>query len=364
MNERVYLDHAASTPALPEVVEAMAAWWLRPGNPSSGHTHGRAARAAVERARADVARLVGCSPKAVVFTSGATEANHLGIRAGRPSRVSVGAGEHPSAREAARAADPNLRVWPLDGSGRVVIQDDDSNLVAVQAVNHETGVIQPIAAIAASVHGRGAQLHVDAAQAVGRMDLSLLGFDRLALSGHKIGGPTGIGALVAHDADHLTALTTGGGQERGVRAGTVPTALCVGLGVAAALALSERSNRVARLAELDAELFRVVSTRGGRILGAGAERVAGLLAAVFVGWRGDVLAAALDLEGVSVSAGAACASGSARPSEVLLAMGDPDPAGIVRISLGACSTAQDLVRLGDALSNILARRPHSRSQIG
>jgi cysteine desulfurase len=323
--------------------------WLRGGaNAASAHADGRAARAAVEAARAEVAALLGVPTRAVVFTSGATEAHHLGLVGRRPASLAVAAGVHPSMRFAVRTAVPQAIEWPLDAHGRLVPRDDAVSWVAIEHAHHETGLMQDAAALAA-LRGR-ARLHLDLC--VGLDRVAAPPFDQAVLSAHKIGGPQGIGALAAHDVDAIEPLWPGGAAERGKRPGTVPVALAVGFGAAARFAATGREERSRRLTELDADLVSIVCKHGGRVAGDGGARVPGHLAALFPGWRGDTLAAALDLQGVCASAGAACASGAPGPSAALRAMGDPAPDGILRLSLGPESTPEDVWALEVALDRI------------
>jgi cysteine desulfurase len=364
----IYLDWNATTPPHPDVLEAMrralaTAW----ANPASVHGAGRAARAHVERAREAIAALVGLDARDVVLTSGGTEANNLAIAhafppGGPPGALVLSRIEHPSVvRAAERIADRGVVVeWAApDPSGRVdpaaVAEACDRagrrapvRLVVLQAVNHETGVIQPVAEVAAIAHGRGARLHVDAVQAVGRLDpAAWAGADLVAVAAHKIRGPKGVGAIVTRPGVRLQPVLVGGAQERGIRPGTQDPAACAGFAVAAERAV-EGPTRYAALAarrdRLEADLvalgarFGAAPQRNGEA--ARAPHVANLS---WPGWRGDELCAALDLEGVAVSSGSACSAGTAEPSPVLTAMlGEARARGAVRVSLGEETTAADL----------------------
>lgn len=379
---RAYLDANASAPLRASVVAAMSQALLMTGNASSVHAEGRAARRAIEQAREDVALLAGARPKAVGFTSGATEANVTALspdwrvdgRAMRWTRLLVGATEHASVLAGGRFARADVVAIPVDGDG--IIRRDalaellaavGPALVAIQLVNNETGVIQPVAELAALVHAAGGALHCDAAQAPGRLRLSigLLGADTLAISAHKMGGPQGIGALVAAELDTGPApLLTGGGQEGHRRAGSENVAAIVGFGQAARDCLAEprEIDRQTVLRDwLEAEL-RSISPRI-RVFGDGTARVGNTSLFAAPGVSAETALIRLDLEGVSVSSGSACSSGKVGLSHVLTAMGvEAELArGGLRVSLGAHSTEEDVRRFRDAFAGIVeragARRP-------
>lgn len=354
----IYLDHAASSPLRPEVLDAMRPWLGAPGNPASVHRAGRLARAALERARDEVAALVGGPPSGVVFTSGATEANHLflaGIvaKTGR-SGLAFAAIEHPCIEAAARAARANVYTLAVGPDGRVLEQPLPDGLAAVSlmAVNHETGVLQPLAWARAASAAVGAALHVDAAHGAGRVDLDLGDADGVTLSAHKLGGPVGIGALVLRDRGPFPAQFDGP-QERGRRGGTSNVAGAVGFAEAARLARIElRARSRAHRGWTDALAAAAIAC-GGRVVGG--ERVASTLCVVFPGIPGEAVVQALDVEGICASSGAACASGAVEASPVLRAMGDPEPAGGVRFSVGWSTTAAEIDAVCAALPMILRR---------
>jgi cysteine desulfurase len=352
---RVYLDHAASTPCAPAVFEAMVPWLTRGVNAASAHAEGRACAAAIDLARHQVAALVGWDPVGVVFTSGATEANALALAEGGWWTSAV---EHPSAL--AWAPD-TLRV---DGRGVVIVEDvarvapTGARGVSVMLANNETGVVQPIAEVIGAARAHGLAVHVDASQAPGRVALDVLrGADLVTLSAHKIGGPQGVGALLRARGLSVTPRSRGGPQERGLRAGTHAVAAICGFGAAAERA-REALAASPRVAALRDRLESALAERGGRVAGAGAVRLPNVAAVGFEDVDAADLVAALDLEGVAVSAGSACASGSHAPSHVLRAMGfltGGFRGGAVRFSLGATTTDDEIDRTIAALDMVLAR---------
>jgi cysteine desulfurase len=394
---RVYLDYNATAPLRPQVAEAMMRALTDVGNPSSVHREGRAARAAVERARAQVVALVGAGAAKVVFTSGGTEANvtalspHLRVRSLRgadapPVRAYfVGAAEHPSVLAGGRLPADALRVTPVDGDGvvrldwlaRELEQLADrvpaaSPFVSVQMANNETGALQPISELARLVHDAGGILHVDAVQAAGKLpiDFSTLGADLMSLSAHKFGGPQGAGALLVGPGIELgEALLRGGGQEEGRRAGTENFAAIVGFGVAAEIAFTELDDYMRRVAGMRDRLERTVRQVRPELV-VFAERVARLAntsAFAVPGLKAETLVMALDLAGVAVSSGSACSSGKVRPSHVLAAMG-VEPAlaqGAIRVSLGWASREADVdafvVAFDKVTSSLIARREGSKA---
>lgn len=313
----IYADHNASTPLAAEARAAMLPWLDLPGNAFSAHAVGRRAAVVIEQARARVAALVGVAPAQVTFTSGATEANTTVLSRGR---WLVSAVEHPSVGvwgAGALVVDPWGRVDP----GRLP-DPTGYDGVAVMLANNETGVIQPLAAVAAWAAAHGLPLHVDASQGPGRIPVDQIPGDTLTLSAHKLGGPQGVGALVARRP--FEALFRGGPQERGRRAGTHAVAAIVGFGAAVGAPLIDPWARD----RLEAGLVAL----GGRVAGLGAPRLPNTSCVGFEGVDANDLVVHLDLAGICVSAGAACASGSPEPSPVLRAMGFPGSA--VRFSLG------------------------------
>ena len=351
----IYLDHNATSPLLPEVLAAMEPWFGVPANPASAHRAGQRAAAAVERARDAVAALVGGASAGVVFTSGATEANHAALHgAHRQSAlgpIALDPTAHPSLQAAAKATGRPVVPLPVDREGRLDLAatPEDAALIAVGLANHETGVLADVEALRAHAERLGAWLHLDATQAAGRTPLALDGVDSVALSGHKLGGPGGVGALVLQGGAAFPALLAGGGQERGRRAGTVHTAAVVGLGRACTLARAELEERRARWDRLRPTVERALEQAGARIAGSAAPRVPNTVCGVFDDLLGESLVLALDQRGLCVSAGAACASGSLRASPVLTAMGLDNPEGGLRVSLGPRSTRDAVEAFVEAL---------------
>jgi cysteine desulfurase len=364
MNDKIYLDYNATAPAKPAVIAAVEAALRHGGNPSSVHERGRAARALVEEARRSVAALVGAEPAEIVFTSGGTEANNQALRACGRRRVIVSAIEHDAVRRA--VPDPVLAPVTADGVvdlaalERLLAADREPALLAVMLANNETGVIQPVAEAAAIAHRHGALVHCDAIQAPGKIpvDVAALGADSYALSAHKLAGPPGVGALVVRRPGQIGRFIHGGGQERGLRAGTENVPGIAGFGVAAQLALADLP-AFGRLAELRDELearVRAVA-RGVVIFGARAPRLPNTSKLTMPGVSAETQVIGLDLAGIAVSAGSACSSGSVEPPFVLTAMGVPDAIALtaVRVSLGWGSTRRDVDRFVAAWSEIFAR---------
>jgi cysteine desulfurase len=360
----VYLDHNATSPLRPAALDAMIEALRAGGNPSSVHRAGRAARARIEAARRSVAALVGAMPTEVVFTSGGTEANNLVLAgAGRPF-VLVSAVEHDSVLRPA----PDAKVIPVEPRGTVDLAAlehmlhgvDGPALVSVMFANNETGVLQPIAEVVRISRAAGALVHCDAVQGAGKatVDFHGLGVDYLSLSGHKLGGPTGVGALVVRDGAPLTPDRRGGGQERYRRAGTENVAGIVGFGAAAEAGASGLD--VDRLRDrLESELRWIAP--GAIAYGADAVRLGNTSCVSMPGVMAETQVMALDLAGICVSAGAACSSGKVGRSAVLEAMGVPavEAATATRISLGWNTTAQDIERLIAAWRDLYIRAAHS-----
>ena len=342
MAERSYFDWNATTPLRPEVSAALADALAVTGNPSSVHAEGRAARKLVERAREQVAQLVGARPADVIFTGSGTEANMLALTpaietAGekRPrDKLLMSAIEHSSVRAGGKFSREAIEDIPVDADGRVnlaalaeAVSKASRPLVSLMLANNETGVVQPVAEAAAIVHAAGGLLHVDAVQAAGRIavNIGVLGADLLTLSGHKIGGLKGVGALVRgrEDIHFSDPLIRGGGQERGARAGTENVAGIVAFGAAAEVAhrqFAEEAAHMLGLRDLLEEGLRAISPQA-IIFGNTAERLPNTTLFASAGVKAETAVIAFDLDGVAVSSGAACSSGKVQPSHVLAAMG-------------------------------------------
>lgn len=364
-DESIYLDHAATSPLRPEVLEAMLPFLCQSfGNPSSLHRHGRAARAAVEKAREQVALLVGATPESIVFTSGGTESNNLILRSiGKSERILYSAIEHPSVARTARAM--GGKPLAVDAEGRVDLEAFHAaspTLVSVMTANNETGVIQPMEAIAAWCDSHGVPFHTDATQSAGLLPLALDSspVTYASISAHKMGGPKGAGALYVKRGTALTAQMTGGNQEHRRRAGTENVAAIVGFGQACALALRERGFAAARVTALRDALQEALLSAfpHASVNGRGADRLPQILNMRFGQQEGERVVRLLDAAGVSVSTGSACSSGAVEPSAVLLAMGQShaDALGGVRFSVG-WNTTEDtletaLKRIQDALERL------------
>jgi len=368
MPDRIYLDWNATAPLGPEAREAMAAAWDLNGNPSSVHAEGRRARRLVEEARAAVARAVGALPRNVVFTSGGTEANALALAPGlrRDSappveRLLVSAIEHASVLAGGRFPTEAIGTIGVTSSGlldldrlRATLQGGPAALVSVMMANNETGAVQPVAEAAEIVHAAGGLLHVDAIQALGKIpfDIKGLNADLITVSGHKIGGPKGAGAVVlAEGVRGLEPLLRGGGQELGRRAGTENVAGIAGFGAAVRATMDSLENDAIRLEKLRNRLEKGLRQTPGAIVFSGdVPRLPNTTLFTVPGMRAETAVIGFDLEGIAVSSGSACSSGKVQPSHVLEAMGfGPKIAqGAVRLSLGWSTSPADIDRCLEA----------------
>lgn len=376
---RAYLDYNASAPLLPAARAAVVAALEVGANPSSVHSEGRAARKIIEDARRDVAALVGARPEHVVFTSGATEAAttllspdwRMGRGAVRMSRLYVTEADHPCVLNGGRFPAERLTRLGVDGDGIVDLvgleaalaahdKSEGLPLVAIHAANNETGVIQPIRAIAELVKVAGGVLVLDAVQAAGRIPLDMSeGYaDYLILSSHKIGGPKGAGAIVAQaDLMMPAPLVTGGGQEKGHRGGTENLPAISGFGAAARTALDGLAGigEVRAMRDrLEETVLRLVSD--AEIFGKAVERLANTTFFAIPGVKAETAQIAFDLAGVALSAGSACSSGKVGPSHVLKAMGFADNLGALRVSIGRQTSEADVEKFETALAALLSRR--------
>lgn len=351
MADRIYLDHASTTPILPEAAVAIAVACASWANPSSAHAEGRAVRAGMEGARARIAAALGWEGT-LIFTSGATEAIEIVMRRAKAGPRIVSALEHPAvmrcagaARAIAAKADGTLDLADLDAA----LQDADRPLVAVQAVNNETGVIHPLAEIAAKVRAAGGLLLADCAQSAGKLPLPEADF--LVVAAHKLGGPPGIGALLVRDPATLDAV---GGQEGGMRPGTSAVPMIMGFAAALEADHDWYEGAEALRATLDAE----IAAAGGEVIAAAAPRIATIACYRMPGVPAAAQMMQLDLAGIAVSAGSACSSGSLKTSPVLSAMGmaEEDAREVIRVSFGRQTRESDIAALLGEWRALFARR--------
>ncbi|MEO8225796.1 MAG: cysteine desulfurase family protein [Gemmatimonadota bacterium] len=380
MHTPVYLDHAATTPVRPAVLEAMLPYLTNTafGNPSSGHRFGRAARAGLEQARREIAAAVGAEPSQVIFTSGGTEADNLGIVGaalvardrGESMCAAVSAIEHKAILAAAHAVchlGGREIILPVGSDGVIDFDALDRALaerpaiVSVMWVNNEVGVVQPVAEIAGRCRDAGVIFHTDAVQAFGKVPVSVadLGCTLLTLSGHKIGAPKGIGALIVRDRKAVEAIIHGGGQQYGLRPGTENVAGAVALGCAARLAAAEQAAEAERLEGLRDELARRLTAAAAdeAVNAASSPRAPHILSVSVAGADSEALLMHFDLAGVAVSGGSACSTGAIEPSHVLTAMGVPRETalGAIRFSLGHDTTAADIDRATEVFPTVVEK---------
>ncbi|WP_255692994.1 cysteine desulfurase family protein [Pseudonocardia terrae] len=385
------MDHAATTPMVPEAVAVMAEAMARTGNASSLHSAGRRARREVEESREGIAGAVGARPSEVVFTTGGTESDNLAIkglfwarRAADPrrTRVLVSAIEHHAVLESAEwlveHEGAELVLLPVDAGGRVrpevlraAIEEapDATALVSVMWANNEVGTVNPIRELAAVAHGHGVPMHTDAVQAVGILpiDFAASGVDALTLTGHKLGGPYGAGALLLGREVGMVPLLHGGGQERDVRSGTLDTPAVLGLATAVQKAVADAPRRAAVLTGLRDELVSRIRAivpdatlngdPGTAVIDGGPSRLPGNAHLSFPGCEGDSLLMLLDAHGIECSTGSACTSGVAQPSHVLLAMGASEAVarGSLRFSMGHTTTEADVAAVVDVIGQVVER---------
>jgi cysteine desulfurase len=355
---RIYFDNSATTPVLPEVLEAMRPYFgERFGNASSIHHHGQETRSAVEGARTSVAALLGCRPAEIVFTSGGTEADNLAIFgiASAGDHVITSAVEHHAVLNACKHLETqgcDVTCLPVDGRGLVNPDDiqralrPDTKLITVMMANNETGMLQPVEAIGRIAAEADVYFHTDAVQAAGKVSLNVdaMGCDLLSISGHKLHAPQGVGALYVRKGTKLEAMMYGGRHERSRRAGTENVPGIVGFGKAAQLAQARMAGGKSNLADMRNRLEgALLNIESAGVNGAGAPRVPQISSIYFDGIEGEALVIALDLKGLAVSTGAACSSGAIEPSHVLTAMGlTPDRArSSIRLSLGEQNTMEE-----------------------
>lgn len=373
----VYLDHAASTRVRPEVAEALQPFYdERFGNPSSAHRWGREARAALEQARERIASVLGAKRSEIIFTSGGTEADNVAVlgraravaTAEQRAVIACSAIEHKAVLSAVKAAAHECAtavIIAVDNNGIIdkpalqqALQQHPA-VLAVMWVNNEVGTIQPIAEIAQLCASANVSLHTDAIQAFGRVPVRILdGIGTLAISGHKIGAPKGIGALYVRSGVELRSTQHGGSQERGIRPGTENVAQAVGLSVAVEMAAREQQSEATRLAKLRDGLQHALQSRIADLIvnGEHAPRAPHILNVSIRGVEQDALLVSLDLEGIGVSTASACQSGAAEPSHVLVAMGRgaTDEAAL-RLSLGRTTTEEEVQYVADTLPIVIER---------
>ncbi|MEK6206041.1 MAG: cysteine desulfurase family protein [Chloroflexota bacterium] len=376
--DRVYLDHAATTPVDPLVAEAMGRILSEThGNPSSIYAEGRAARAAVDRARDEVAAAINAEPSEIVFTSGGTEADNLALRGALKARrderdglVTTAIEHHAvidTARDLERYAHVRVDILGVDRYGVVNPEairdaiDEGTSLVSVMHANNEIGTIEPIAEIGAVCREEGVTFHSDAVQTVGALEVDVrkIPVDLLSINAHKFCGPKGVGALYVRRGTRIATMQTGGGQEKGRRTGTENVAGIVGLGVAMRIARERRATESPRQAALRDRLIADVKTRvpDAVLNGHPTNRLPNNASFCIPGTDGESLIVALDLEGFAVSSGSACTSGETEPSQVLLALGlDRELAkGSLRVTVGRSTTEAHVARFVDALARVVTR---------
>jgi cysteine desulfurase len=377
---RIYLDHAATTPMVPEAVEAMTRELTRVGNASSLHASGRSARRVVEESREAIAAQVGASPAELIFTSGGTEADNLAIKGAFWSGADIGRRrvitstvEHHAVLDSVawlgQSASAEVGYVPVDSAGRADLSafseavDSRTALVSVMWGNNEVGTLQPVRQIAAAAAQHGAISHSDAVQAVGHIDVDFAatGLDMLSFTAHKLGGPYGIGALVARRELRLAPILHGGGQERDVRSGTLDVAATAGFAAALEVATKKRVEEERRIRELRTDLVNSVlaAVPWAVLYGptADGDRLPGIANIGFPGCSADAILMLLDAAGIDCSTGAACSAGVSQPSHVLIAMScsESDARSALRFSLGHSSTPADVRALAAALPDAVRR---------
>ena len=377
---RIYLDHAATTPMLPEAVEAMTRELTRVGNASSLHASGRSARRVVEESRETIAACVGAQPAEVIFTSGGTEADNLaikgafltGLESGR-RQVVTSTIEHHAVLDSVvwlgRSGTADLCYLPVEEDGRLNMSalastvDSQTALVSVMWANNEVGTLQPVSKIAALAAEHGVISHSDAVQAVGHVevDFTASGLDMMSFTAHKLGGPYGIGALIARRGLRLAPILHGGGQERDVRSGTLDVAATAGFAAAVEVATRDRVAEEQRIRRLREELVRAVLNAVPEAIRYGpaaeANRLPGIANIGFPGCSADAILMLLDAAGIDCSTGAACSAGVSQPSHVLIALGcsEAEARSALRFSLGHTSTVADVSALAAALPEAVRR---------
>jgi cysteine desulfurase len=384
----VYLDHAATTPMVPAAVEAMTAHLLEVGNPSSLHASGRHARRVVEESRETIAQALDCRPGEVVFSSGGTESDNLALKGAfwsrraadpRRTRILSTAVEHHAVLDPlhwlAESGGAQVELLPVDGHGRLdvaalraSVERDPSSvaLVSVMWANNEVGTLQPVDEVVEIAAAHGIPVHTDAVQAVGAVPVAFArsGVDALTITGHKVGGPFGVGALVVRRELELTPLVHGGGQERDIRSGTIDTPAIAGFAAAVELAVKHQADHATRVSALRDDLVRRVIevVPDAHVHGHPTDRLPGNAHLGFPGCEGDSLLMLLDARGIECSTGSACSAGVPQPSHVLLAMGRDEEAArhSLRFSLGHTSTQSDVDAVVEAIGPVVERARAAR----
>ncbi|CAI9418579.1 cysteine desulfurase family protein [Nocardioides sp. T2.26MG-1] len=389
----VYLDHAATTPMVPAAVEAMTAHLLQVGNPSSLHASGRHARRVVEESRETIAQALNCRPGEIVFTSGGTEADNLAVKGmfwsrraedPRRTRVLTTAVEHHAVLDPVRwlgeSEGADVELLPVDDRARLdvealraAVERDPAGvaLISVMWANNEVGTLQPIDEVVALAAEHGIPVHTDAVQAVGHVpvDFATSGVDALTLTGHKLGGPYGVGALVVGREISVRPLVHGGGQERDIRSGTLDTPAIAGFAAAVELAVKQQAEHAARVGALRDDLVRRVidavpdaHLHGAQLDSGQARRLPGNAHLGFPGCEGDSLLMLLDARGIECSTGSACSAGVPQPSHVLLAMGCTAEAArhSLRFSLGHTTTQAEVDAVVEAIGPVVERARAAR----
>jgi len=371
---RIYLDHNATTPPFPEVIDLVAETYQTAyANPGSRHAEGRQARRVLEKARESMADRLGCLPEEIIFTSGGTESTNIALRGlayGKPGKVLMTPGDHPASRNTCE--DLQLHGWsivelPVTGEGlidREQLADlpwDQIRLACVLQAHNETGVVQNIGKLGKFCAKHNVPLHVDAVQAVGRIPVNFQNMRvmTLSLGAHKFGGPRGIGALLVRQGLKMQPVVTGGFQEQGKRAGTEPTALIAGMARALEICLDDFETRVQTLSDLRDRLQKGLEAHCDPVVinGSQEHRLPNTLNISFPGVDGEALLVALDLAGIACSLGSTCASGSAEPAPILLAMGKPPEvySSAVRFSIGMQNTLEEMDDAVERITRVVTK---------
>lgn len=369
IREITYLDYNATAPVKPEVVEEVTRVLKEGGNPSSVHSRGRKAKSILEKSRTNIALMLNARPQMIVFTSGGTEANNIALKSLDIDHIIISAVEHDSIMQIAENQNVSIDICPVDDNGLVIksalegllSEKQGKTLVSIMLANNETGVIQDIARLSELVHDKGALIHTDAIQAFGKipLDFKALGVDMMSLSAHKIGGPQGVGALVAHESLKIKPLISGGGQEVGRRSGTENLAGIAGFAKAVEL-VPQSLQKADFLSQERERMEQKISQFSNEtcIFGQKSPRLPNTSTILMPDVLSETQVMAFDLEGICVSSGSACSSGKVKPSHVISAMGgsEKDARSTVRVSLGWNSTADEVDHFITAWINLYSRK--------